>query len=109
MSGSPGAVPFALDLPRMRAERVAKLQAQMAEQAVDAVVTLTTGGVLYATGAHTPAADTGRTFARRAVAVVLADDSSPHLFTPYPDSAPDEMATDHVHPAFVPETPEGAS
>lgn len=107
MTGEPAA-PFALDLQRMRAERMAKLRAQMAEQAVDAVVTLTTGGVLYTTGAHTPAADTGRTFARRAVAVVLAADPSPHLFTPYPGSAPEELPADHLHPAFQPETDDGA-
>ena len=98
-----------LDLGRMRADRMAKLRAQMAEQGVDAVVTLTTGGVLYATGAHTPAADTGRTFARRAVAVVLAEDPWPHLFTPYPQSAPDELPPDHLHPAFQPETAAGAT
>ena len=49
MTGEP-AEPFALDLVRMRAERVAKLRAEMAEKGVDAVVALTSGGVLYATG-----------------------------------------------------------
>jgi Xaa-Pro aminopeptidase len=95
-----------LDLARMRAERVAKLQAQMAGAGVDAVCTLTTGGVLYATGAHTPAADTGHTFVRRPVAVVLADDPAPHLFTPFPDSAPEGV---EVHEPFQPETDEGAA
>ncbi|HEU5454529.1 MAG TPA: M24 family metallopeptidase, partial [Nocardioides sp.] len=107
MTGEP-AEPFALDLVRMRAERMAKLRAEMADKGVDAVVALTTGGVLYATGAPTPAADTGRTFARRAVAVVLADDPVPHLFTPYPQSVPDDLPADHLHPAFQPETAEGA-
>ena len=97
-----------LDLRRMRAERTAMLQAQMREQGVDAVVALTTGGVLYATGAHTPAADTSRTFARRPIAVVLADDPSPHLFTPYAESAPDELPADHRHPALDPESEAGA-
>jgi Xaa-Pro aminopeptidase len=101
-------VPDELDLVRLRAERTAKLRAQMAEAGVDAVCALTTGGVLYATGAHTPAADTGRTFARRPVAVVLADDPVPHLFTPFPQSAPDELPADHRHEAFVPETDGGA-
>jgi Xaa-Pro dipeptidase len=106
MSGPPA--PFSLDLARMRADRVAKLRDQMAGQGVDAVVALTTGGVLYGTGAHSPAADTGRTFARRPVAVVLADDPWPHLFTPYPASAPDELPADHVHVPFCPETEAGA-
>jgi Xaa-Pro dipeptidase len=107
MSGQPA--PFPLDLVRMRAERAGKLRSAMVEQGVDAVVALTTGGVLYATGAHSPAADTGRTFARRPVAVVLADDPSPHLFTPYPATAPAELAADHVHAAFLPETDAGAT
>ena len=64
--------------------------------------------MLYSTGAHSPAADTGRTFARRPVAVVLAEDPWPHLFTPYPGSAPDELPADHVHAAFGPETEAGA-
>ena len=106
MSGQPA--PFPLDLVRMRAERTTKLRDQMAGRAVDAVVALTTGGVLYATGAHLPAADTGQTFARRPVAVVLAEDPWPHLFTPYPGSAPDELPADHVHAAFGPETEVGA-
>ena len=41
-------------------------------------------------------------FARRTVAVVLADDPWPHLFTPYPASAPDELPADHVHPPSGP-------
>ncbi len=100
--------PLDLDLGRMRAERTAKLRSEMGGQGVDAVVALTTGGVLYATGARSPAADTGRTFARRPVAVVLADDPVPHLFTPYPHSAPDELPADHRHEAFAPETEAGA-
>ena len=98
-----------LDLARMRAERVAKLREEMAASSVDAVCALTTGGVLYATGAHTPAADTGHTYARRPVAVVLADDPVPHLFTPFPESAPEELAADHVHEPFQPETADGAA
>jgi Xaa-Pro aminopeptidase len=95
-----------LDLARMRAARVGKLQAQMAAAGVDAVAALTTGGVLYATGAHTPAADTGHTFARRPVAVVLADDPTPHLFTPFPESVSDGV---EGHEAFQPETDDGAA
>src|SRR6187551_2096552 len=98
----------ALDLPRMRAERTAKLRAQMREQGVDALVALTTGGVLYATGARTPAADTSRTFVRRPIAVVLAEDPAPHLFTPYPQSAPDELPANHRHAAMDPESEVGA-
>ena len=45
-----------------------------------------------------PLADTAGAFARRAVAVVAGDDPWPHLFTPYPPSAPDELPADHLHP-----------
>jgi Xaa-Pro aminopeptidase len=88
-----------LDLARLRRERFAKLQAGRAEQGLDALLLVTTGGVLYATGAHLPLADTSRTYQLRSAALVLADDPRPHLFTPHAAAAPDGLPADHVHAA----------
>jgi Xaa-Pro dipeptidase len=88
-----------LDLARMRRERFARLQGQRAEQGLDALLLLTTGGVLYASGARLPVADTSRTYQLRTAALVLADEPHPHLFTPHAAAVPDDLPADHVHPA----------
>ena len=55
----------------------------MADKGVDALVLLGNGNVSYATGATWPLSDAGRANVERPVAVVLADDEMPHLFTPF--------------------------
>jgi len=100
--------PGSLDLARMRHQRMAKLQANMAERGLDALVLLTSGGVLYATGAWTPLADTGQTLRLRPVAMVVAGDPCPHLFTPYVEDAPDDLPADHLHRALRPDRATGA-
>jgi len=87
-----------LDLYRMRHERVAKVRAEMDRHDVAATYLLTSGNVLYAGGAWMPAADNGRQALERTSVLVLRDDPVPHLFTPYPEGAPDGMPADHVHP-----------
>ena len=57
-----------------------------------------TSAVAYATGADAPGCDSGRAALLRPVAVVVAGDPSPHLFTPYPEGAPPELPGDHLHP-----------
>ena len=54
----------------------------MREQGLDALVLLGNTNVAYATGAIWPLADSGRANFEQPVAVVLADDEWPHLFTP---------------------------
>ncbi|MHB1924708.1 MAG: M24 family metallopeptidase [Acidimicrobiales bacterium] len=105
-----GAVlPDAPDLARMRIERHARLQAQMAAAGVDALLLLGTNPVAYATGAETPGADSGRAGLMRPVALVGAGDTQAHLFTSYPEGAPADLAEDHLHPALYPELPDGAA
>jgi Xaa-Pro aminopeptidase len=62
-----------------------------------------TNAVSYATGAHLPGVDSGRASMLRSVAAVVRGDSSPHLFTPYPEGAPPELARDHIHGPLYPE------
>ena len=45
----------------------------------------------------------------RAVAVVQRDDTSPHLFTEFPEGAPGGIPNDHLHPAVEVEAAEGAA
>jgi len=105
-----GAVlPDAPDLARMRTERHARLQAQMAAVGVDALLLLGTNPVGYTTGAEAPGADSGRAGLMRPVALVVGGDPQPHLFTPYPEGAPADLAGDHLHPAIYPELPDGAA
>ncbi len=97
--------PAALDLPaepdlaRMRRERGTRLRSTMADKGIDALVLLANANVSYATGASWPLSDAGRANVERPVAVVLAGDEMPHLFTPFlADAAGQlELDDDHLH------------
>lgn len=102
-------VPAEADRARMRAERHARLQRQLADQGLDGLLLLGTSAVAYATGAAAPGCDSGRAALLRTVAVVVAGSEHPHLFTPYPEGAPLELPPDHVHPAVVPDVDDGAA
>ena len=80
-----------LDLARMRRERVAKIQAQMEREGLDALYLLTSGNVLYAGGAWMLAADNGRAAFERTTTLIVRGDDHPHVFTPYPEGAPPEL------------------
>ena len=99
----PLAIPTEPDLGRMQADRGAKLQAVMGEQGIDAMVLLGNSNVSYATGARWPLADPGRANVERPVAVVVAGDHRPHLFTPFEERALDvPLPEDHLHgPVYV--------
>lgn len=92
-------IPSTPDLARMRRERGARLRAAMGDKGVDALVLLGNSNVSYATGASWPLSDAGRANVERPVAVVVAGDDTPHLFTPFADGAVDELAldADHLH------------
>lgn len=93
------------DLGRMRRERGTRLRSIMADKGVDALVLLSNSNVSYATGATWPLSDAGRANVERPVAVVLADDETPHLFSPF---AHDELELgDHLHGALYLDHEEG--
>ena len=81
-SVTPTLIPATPDLARMRRERMGRVHAAMREQGLDALVLLGNTNVVYATGAIWPLADSGRANFEQPVALVLADDEWPHLFSP---------------------------
>jgi Xaa-Pro dipeptidase len=89
-------IPAQPDLARMRHQRGARLRSAMAAKGVDVLILLNNANVSYATGTSWPLSDAGRANAERPVAVVLADDPSPHLFTPFGDDA-GELGLDDAH------------
>lgn len=103
-SAPPSRIPAVPDLERMHRERSRRVREVMGEQGLDALVLLGNTNVGYATGAVWPLADSGRSHFERPVAVVLADDESPHLFSPVlpDDQLRRELPEDHLHgPAYL--------
>lgn len=98
-----------LDLGRMRRERHAKLQAEMARSGESHLLLLGDANVRYATGAANQAAESSRAAAQRMVALVVAGDAHPHLYTPFPEGAPPDLPADHLHPALAVECDEGVA
>lgn len=91
-------LPAQPDLLRMRRERGARLRSVMADKGIDALILLSNANVSYATGATWPLSDAGRGNVERPVAVVLAHDLVPHLFTPFlADAAAAELGLDDDH------------
>jgi Xaa-Pro aminopeptidase len=87
----------------MRRERGTRLRSAMADKGLDALILLSNANVSYATAASWPLGDAGRGNVERPVAVVLADDEVPHLFTPFlTDAARLDLDDDHLHgPTFL--------
>ena len=98
-----------LDLARMRRERHRKLVDALEGEGLAAAVLLGQQNIAYAVGARVPAADAARAAHQRMIAVVTADGGAPHLYTRFPEGAPPELPTDHVHPALPVEWPDGAA
>jgi Xaa-Pro dipeptidase len=99
----------ALDLARMRRERVEKLHTAMAAAEVDTLLLCGQANVSYATGTRVPASDHMRAAWWRAVALIDRDDPWPHLYTEFPEGAAPELPDDHIHPAVEVEATDGAS
>lgn len=102
------------DLPRMRRERGARLRSLMADKGIDALILLSNANVSYATGAIWPLSDAGRGNVERPVALVLADDEVPHLFTPFVDDVVGGLGglgldADHLHGPTYLDIDEGVS
>ena len=108
-NGSGLVIPETPDLARMRRETGARLRSAMAERGVDAMILLGNNAVVYATGASWPLGDAGLSYVERPVAVVLADDESPHLFLPFREGASQEsdLPADHLHGPVYLEFDEG--
>ncbi|UGT93140.1 M24 family metallopeptidase [Mycobacterium ostraviense] len=75
----------------MRRQRYARLQAELAAGGLDGLVLLGSSAVTYATGAVMPAVAGDRAALFRAVAVVVAGESAPHLYTVVDDGVPAEV------------------
>ena len=92
-------IPATADRARMQRDRMSRLHALMTEQSLDALVLLGNTNVVYATGAVWPLADSGRSNFEQPVAVVLADDEWPHLFSPIrvDDGLAAALPVDHIH------------
>jgi Xaa-Pro dipeptidase len=104
VAAPPTVIPAQPDLARMRRERMARLHAGMREQGLDALILLGNTNVVYATGAIWPLADSGRANFEQPVAVVLADDEWPHLFSPMREDEQflTTLPADHLHgPVFL--------
>src|SRR5208282_6796063 len=87
------------DFTRMQRERVERVHAIMAQQGLDALVLLGNTNVAYATGAIWSLGDSGRANFEQPVAVVVAGDQWPHLFSPMreDDQLRTELPFDHLH------------
>jgi Xaa-Pro aminopeptidase len=83
----------------MHRERMQRVRAVMREQRLDVLVLLGNTNVAYATGAIWPLADSGRANFEQPVAVVVADDEWPHLFSPVREDErlQTELPSDHLH------------
>jgi Xaa-Pro dipeptidase len=100
-------IPDLPDLVRMRRERFGRLQEQLSVGGLDGLVLLGSSAVTYATGAAMPAQDGDRAALFRAVAVVVAGESAPHLYTLFGDGAPTELPEDHLHGPLFPDLDDG--
>lgn len=101
---APTAPPPVPDLDRMRRERTQRVRDAMRRKGIDALILLGNTNVTYATGVVWPLADGGRAGFERPVAVVVADDESPHLFSPIreDDRLRAHLPPDNVHgPAYL--------
>ena len=93
-----------LNVERLRRDRYAKLQFQMAVDGLDALVLLHAPHVAYATDCLPKGVDATHASANRPVAVVLADQPQPCLL----GGDPDGLDVD-PHPAVWPDIDEGAA
>jgi Xaa-Pro aminopeptidase len=98
-SAPPTRISATPDLARMHRERAERVRGVMRDQDIDALVLLGNTHVEYATGAVWPLADSGRANFEQPVAVVLADDEWPHLFSPVrgDDRLASAVPVDHLH------------
>jgi Xaa-Pro aminopeptidase len=111
MTAPPRLVPDDINFERMRRQRTARVRSIMGEQGIDALVLLGNTDVVYATGAIWPLGDSGRANFEQPVAVVLADDECPHVFSPVRDEERlrVQLPADHLHGAVYLDFDEGVA
>ena len=97
-----------LDLGRMRRDRLAKVQAGMEGTGFDALVLSGNSAVRYVSGADVMNVEVSRTPYEPTIAGRAAE-GQPHLFTPYPEGAPPDLPSDHVHAPLLVEFDEGVA
>jgi Xaa-Pro aminopeptidase len=93
----------------MRADRQRKLYEALTQRDAAVAVLSGTTNVRWATGARVVAAEQGRSAHFRNVAVVVAGDAMPHLFTHMVEGVPATHPPDHVHGGLDLESDKGAS
>ncbi|MGH3958190.1 M24 family metallopeptidase [Mycobacterium sp.] len=93
----------------MRAQTGSRLRSAMADRGVDVLILLGNSNVVYATGVSWPLGDAGLSYVEHPVAVVLADDPSPHLFLPFREGTASEsgLPAGHLHGPVYLEFDEG--
>ena len=101
-------IPSSPDLPRLRAERFARLQDELARQGLDGLVLLSTSAVTYAAGLSMPGDDSGKSGLFRPVVVVAKGEAAPHVYTAARDGLPPELPHDHVHGPLFPDLDDDA-
>lgn len=102
-------IPDRPDLPRLRADRTARLTEALGRSDAAGAVLLGTTNVRWATGARVVAADQARSARFRNIAVVLRGDPVPHLFTHTPSGVPEEHPATHMHEGLDVEDDTGAA
>lgn len=100
-------IPSDPDVARMRQDRQSRIAQHLGAQNLDGLVLIGSSATAYATGALAPGEDSGRASLYRAVTVVVRGDPVPHLFTVFDDGAPDDLPSDHLHPALFPDLDDG--
>jgi Xaa-Pro dipeptidase len=98
-----------VDFGHMGSERRRRLARALAAEDAGALLLLGQANVAYATGAPVLQADAGRGAVERVVALWVADEEWPHLFTPWPEDVSREYPQDHLHGPLFPEAPWGAA
>jgi Xaa-Pro aminopeptidase len=102
-------IPDRPDLARMRAERFARLQDELARQGLEGLVLLSSSAVAYASGVSVPGEDSGRSGLFRTVVVVVSGERVPHLYTSSHDGLPVDLPPDYVHGPLFPDLDDGSA
>jgi Xaa-Pro aminopeptidase len=92
----------------MRREKHARITAAMEQDGIEALWLMGPGNIRYLIGSAVLPADAARSALQPAALLILRDQAEPHLFTPYPSAAPDDLPGAFVHPPLFVESESGA-
>ena len=99
----------AIDLARMRREKHRRLQSEMERRGLAALWLNAPGHVRYALGPAVLPCDAGRATYQRVSVLVVRGRPEPHLFTPYPEGAPEDLPESSLHPPLYLESDAGVA